>query len=47
MQKESGASWGINYSYRGRLGGKDVFIEVVSENETKHVTTDGLMIMRR
>mmetsp|Transcript_23679 Transcript_23679/g.49340 ORF Transcript_23679/g.49340 Transcript_23679/m.49340 type:complete len:111 (-) Transcript_23679:43-375(-) len=47
MKKKEGKSWGVNYSYLGRLGGKDVFIEIVDENEIKHMTTDGLMIMRR
>mmetsp|Transcript_81 Transcript_81/g.142 ORF Transcript_81/g.142 Transcript_81/m.142 type:complete len:106 (-) Transcript_81:230-547(-) len=47
MNRTSGIYRGINYTYQGKLGGKKVFIEIVSKNEIKHMTTDGLMVMRR
>jgi len=47
MKRESGTCWGIQYSYKGKLGGKTVCIEVVSPTEIKHMTTDGLMTMTR
>ena len=47
MKKESGTCWGITYSYKGRLGGKTVAIEIVSPTKIRHLTTDGLMILTR
>ena len=47
MKREAGSSWGVNYQYKGKLGGKTVCIEIVSATKIKHLTTDGLMIMTR
>ena len=47
MQREKGEIYGIQYSYKGRLGGKVVCLEITSNTSMRHLTTDGLMTMTR
>ena len=47
MKQESGTTWGMSYTYKGRLGGKTVALGIVSENKMNHMTTDGLMTLTR
>ena len=47
MAREEGTCWGVKHSYKGRLMGKTVCLEIVSDTEMRHLTTDGLMTMTR
>ena len=47
MKQESGKIFGINYTYKGRLGGKTVCLEIISPTKMRHLTTDGLMTLTR